>query len=96
MANSGSQSAGGPSDYVAKGALAVGRDADIGLARRDPYRYRADESGNNFVSWNPYDGIGLPLRVQASFLRGAGVAAEAKVTGAPGQRRFITPPVAAQ
>ena len=44
-----------------KGALAVGRDADIVLMRRDPYRYNAAASGNNFVSWSPYDGIDLAV-----------------------------------
>ena len=37
----------------AKGALAVGRDADIVLMRRDPYRYSAAASGNNFVVLEP-------------------------------------------
>src|SRR6185437_10944126 len=38
-----------------KGALAVGHDADIVLMRRDPHHYHAAESGNNFVSWSPYE-----------------------------------------
>ena len=59
-----------------KGALAVGRDADIVLMRRDPYRYSAAASGNNYVSWSPYDGIELPFRVAATFVRGAPVMAE--------------------
>lgn len=74
-----------------KGALAVGRDADIVLMRRDPRRYRAADSGNNFVSWSPYDGIELPFRVVATFLRGMPVAADGRVTGEPGGGRFITP-----
>ncbi len=76
-----------------KGALAVGRDADIVLMRRDPHRYRAAESGNNFVSWSPYDGLELPFRPVATFVRGACVAAEGKVVAEPGQGRFIRPPV---
>jgi allantoinase len=75
-----------------KGALAVGRDADIVLARRDPYHYSAAESGNNFVSWSPYDGIELPFRVAATFLRGACVYADGIVVGAPGQGHFVRPP----
>lgn len=75
-----------------KGPLAVGRDADIVLMRRDPFRYRAADSGNNFVSWSPYDGMELPFRVMATFLRGACVAAEGKVSGTPGGGRFIAPP----
>jgi allantoinase len=75
----------------AKGALAVGRDADIVLMRRDPYRYQAAASGNNYVSWSPYDGIDLPYRVVATFVRGAGVMEDGRVTGAPGAGKFIAP-----
>src|ERR1700728_4877641 len=67
-----------------KGALAVGRAADIVLMRHDPHRYRAAESGNNFVSWIPYDGIELPFRPAATFSRGTCVAADGKVIAAPG------------
>jgi allantoinase len=75
-----------------KGALAVGRDADIVLMRRDPRRYRAAESGNNFVSWSPYDGIELPFRPVATFVRGTCVAEGGQVTAQPGQGRFVRPP----
>jgi allantoinase len=75
----------------AKGALAVGRDADIVLMRREPYRYGAAASGNNFVSWSPYDGIELPFRAVETFLRGTCVAAEGRVIAEPGQGRFISP-----
>jgi allantoinase len=77
-----------------KGALAVGRDADIVLMRRDPYRYLAGDSGNNFVSWSPYDGIELPFRVAATFVRGMCVAADGRVTAEPGCGRFVRPPSA--
>ncbi len=74
-----------------KGAIAIGRDADIVLMRRDPRRYRAAESGNNFVSWSPYDGIELPFRILATFLRGNPVAADGHVIGEPGSGCFIRP-----
>jgi len=74
-----------------KGALEVGRDADIVLMRRDPYRYSAAASGNNFVSWSPYDGIELPFRPVATFVRGACVAADGRVVAEPGQGRFVSP-----
>ena len=79
-----------------KGALAIGRDADIVLMRRDPYRYAAATSGNNFVSWSPYDGIELPFRTVATYLRGACVAADGKVLAEPGQGRFLRPPSSAR
>jgi allantoinase len=76
-----------------KGALALGRDADIVLARRDPYRYQAAASGNNFVSWSPYEGIELPYSAVATFVRGDCVAADGKVLAKPGQGRFVHPPM---
>jgi allantoinase len=78
-----------------KGALAVGRDADVVLARRDAYRYSAAQSGNNYVSWSPYDDVELPFRVVATFLRGRCVAADGQVTAKPGHGRFIQPPLTA-
>jgi len=74
-----------------KGALAVGRDADVVLMRRDSYRYRAADSGNNFVSWSPYDDIELPVRPVAAFLRGVCVAADGRVIAEPGHGRFVRP-----
>jgi allantoinase len=74
-----------------KGALEIGRDADIVLMRRDPYRYSAAASGANFVSWSPYEGIELPFRAIETYLRGACVAAEGKVIAEPGSGRFISP-----
>jgi allantoinase len=78
-----------------KGALAVSRDADIVLMRHDPRPYRASDSGNNFVSWSPYDGIELPFRSVATFLRGTCVAADGRVIAAPGEGRFVKPSMAA-
>jgi allantoinase len=79
-----------------KGALAVGRDADIALLRRDPHRYEAAASGNNFVSWSPYDGIELPFRVTETYVRGVCVAADGKVLAEPGFGRFVRPPLVRQ
>ena len=75
----------------AKGALAIGRDADIVLMRRDPYRYDAAASGNNFVSWSPYQGVELPYRVIETWLRGQCVASEGCVLSEPGNGRFVRP-----
>ncbi len=69
-----------------KGALEVGRDADVVLMRRDPYRYSAAASGNNFVSWSPYDGIELPFKAVATFVRGQCVAADGRVMADPRHR----------
>ena len=74
-----------------KGALEIGRDADVVLMRRDPHRYSAAASGNNFVSWSPYDGIELPFRVIETYVRGECVAANGKVIAKPGSGRFVSP-----
>jgi allantoinase len=75
----------------AKSALQVGRDADIVLMRREPSHYSAAASGNNFVSWSPYDGIELPFRAIETYLRGTCVAAEGHVMAEPGQGGFVSP-----
>jgi allantoinase len=74
-----------------KGALAVGRDADVVLMRRDAYQYRAAESGNNVVDWSAYEGANLNFRTEAVFLRGSCVAAEGRVLAEPGQGAFVRP-----
>jgi hypothetical protein len=51
----------------AKGALAVGRDADLVLVRHDPYRYKAGASGNNFVSSGPV-GARAPVNANSTGL----------------------------
>ena len=78
-----------------KGALAVGRDADIVLMTRSPYSYRAGESGANVVDWSPYEGVELPFQVQSAFLRGACIASERSVLAKPGQGVFLRPTAAA-
>ena len=75
-----------------KGALGIALDADIVLMRRDPYRYAAAASGANFVGWSPYDGVDLPFRSIATFVRGECVAADGRVIAEPGQGRFVRPP----
>ena len=61
------------------------------LMRRDPYRYNAGASGNNFVGWSPYEGIELPFRAIETYLRGECVATEGHVLAEPGQGRFVSP-----
>ena len=76
---------------AAKGALAVGRDADVVLLRRDPYAYDGAASGANVVGWSPYEGLTIPYRVAATYLRGQPVAAEGQVLAEPGTGRFVAP-----
>lgn len=78
-----------------KGALEPGRDADIVVMTHDPRRYDAAASGNNFVGWSPYEGILLPWRPMATFLRGELVYDGARVVADPGNGRFVTPALSA-
>ena len=74
-----------------KGALRAGRDADITLMMPSAYRYDPASSGNNVVDWSPYEGMLLPYRVEATFLRGGLVAEDGKVVAEPGSGEFIRP-----
>lgn len=73
-----------------KGALAVGKDADIAVLFARPKRYDAAASGHNVVGWSPYNGIELPWTVGLTYLRGQQVFDGTHVA-APGTGRFIRP-----
>ena len=76
-----------------KGALDIGRDADIVVMAREPHRYDPAASGHNVVGWSPYAGIELPYRPVATFLRGRAVFDGTQVTGNPGFGRFVSPAI---
>ncbi|MCB1445039.1 MAG: amidohydrolase family protein [Rhizobiaceae bacterium] len=78
-------------DHV-KGALEVGKHADIAILTPEPHVFDASRTGNNVVGWSPYDGMTLPYRVAATYLRGDLVYDGSKVNAAPGNGRFIRPP----
>ncbi len=74
-----------------KGALEVGRDADIAVMARDLHRYDPAASGHNFAKWSPYAGIELSYRPVATFLRGTQVFDGTRVLAEPGSGRFVRP-----
>jgi allantoinase len=53
-----------------KGALEIGKDADIVVLENSPRVYDAAASGHNVVGWSPYNGITLPWTVAGTWLRG--------------------------
>jgi allantoinase len=73
-----------------KGALELGRDADITVMAHKPGRYDAAASGHNVVHWSPYQGMELTYRPAATFLRGKMVF-DGKDIGSPGQGQFVRP-----
>ncbi len=75
-----------------KGALAVGRDADIVVLTPEPRVYEAAASGHNVVGWSPYDGTELPWRVAATYLRGRLAFDGTEVLAGSGSGAFVRPP----
>lgn len=74
-----------------KGALELGRDADVVVMAPRPHRYDPAASGHNVVGWSPYEGMELPYRSVATFQRGRLVFDGSTVLAAPGDGRFVTP-----
>jgi allantoinase len=75
-----------------KGALTVGRDADITVLTPEPYRYDPAASGHNVVGWSPYEGMELPFKVSGTWLRGKLAFDGTSVLAEPGTGRFVRPP----
>ena len=75
----------------AKGALEAGKDADITVLTPEPYIYDAAASGHNVVGWSPYNGIRLPWRVSATWLRGRLAFDGTTVLAEPGPGAFVRP-----
>lgn len=78
-------------DHV-KGALEIGRDADIVVLTPEPQVVDCAAAGNSVSGWSPYDGMTLPWRVSGVWNRGDLVRDDSSVVAAPGRGRFITPP----
>jgi len=75
-----------------KGALQVGKDADITVLFPRPKRYNAAQSGHNVVDWSPYNGVELPWTVGLTYLRGKQVF-DGTAVGEPGFGQFVRPDV---
>ena len=75
----------------AKGALEAGKDADIIVLTPEPHLYDAAASCHNVVGWSPYNGIRLPWRVSATYLRGKLAFDGTRVLAEPGAGAFVRP-----
>jgi allantoinase len=75
-----------------KGALTLGRDADITVLTPEPQVYDPAATGHSVVAWSPYAGMTLPWRVAGTWLRGRPVFDGLTVLAAPGTGRFVRPP----
>ncbi|WP_430242097.1 dihydroorotase [Neorhizobium sp. DAR64861/K0K2] len=78
-------------DHV-KGALEVGKHADIAVLTAEEHVFDASKTGNNVVGWSPYDGMTLPYKVAGTYLRGALAYDGSTVLAQPGNGRFVRPP----
>jgi allantoinase len=76
-----------------KGALEVGKDADIAVLLPRPKIYDAAASGHNVVGWSPYNGMELPWTIAATYLRGRPVFHGTNVLAEPGSGQFLRPEV---
>jgi allantoinase len=78
-------------DHI-KGALEVGKHADIAVLTREEHVFDASKTGNNVVGWSPYDGMTLPYKVAGTYLRGVLAYDGSTVLSKPGSGRFVRPP----
>ncbi|MBD9628130.1 amidohydrolase family protein [Ensifer sp. ENS06] len=74
-----------------KGAIELGRDADITVMAHAPSIYEPGASGHNYVNWSPYQGLELPFRPIATFVRGTCVFDGTDVLVPPGFGAFVRP-----
>jgi len=77
-------------DHI-KGALEVGKHADIVVLTPEDHIFDASKTGNNAVGWSPYDGMTLPYKVAGTYLRGKLIYNGTKVLAAPGSGQFVRP-----
>ena len=73
-----------------KGALEVGKDADLAIVKKSPYTYSATASGHNFADWSPYDGLTIDYQVARTMVRGVWVFDGVNVVDA-GFGQFVRP-----
>jgi allantoinase len=78
-------------DHI-KGALELGKHADIAVLTPEEHVFDASKTGNNVVGWSPYDGMTLPYKVAGTYLRGVLAYDGSKVLSEPGSGRFVRPP----
>ncbi|WP_440411434.1 dihydroorotase [Neorhizobium petrolearium] len=77
-------------DHI-KGALEVGKHADIAVLTPERHVFDASRTGNNVVGWSPYDGMTLPYKVAATYLRGKLAYDGSRVLAEPGNGDFVRP-----
>jgi len=77
--------------YHKKGALEIGKDADLVILSKETYTYNAKDSGINFAPWSPYDGKEMLFKVKKHMLRGKWIFEDGNILCNPGYGEFISP-----
>ena len=78
-------------DHV-KGALEVGKDADIAVLTPEPIQYESAMTGHSVSGWSPFDGTILPYRVSGTYVRGRQAFDGRGVHAKLGDGNFVRPP----
>jgi dihydroorotase (multifunctional complex type) len=73
---------------ASKGAIEVGRDADIVIADLDAPWTITNDGVLSRVGWTPYDGRRINAAITGAYVRGQAVSVDGKVVGTPGQGRM--------
>ncbi|MGH3407484.1 MAG: dihydroorotase, partial [Streptosporangiaceae bacterium] len=73
---------------ASKGAIEVGRDADLVIAALDAPWTITKDGVLSRCGWTPYDGVTCRARIEHTYVRGKPVLTDGKVVGTPGQGRL--------
>lgn len=73
-----------------KGALEIGKDADLVILKKESYIYDAKVGHYNFSDWSPYDGKQMEYKVEKTMVRGQWVF-DGKTVIEPGYGQFVCP-----
>lgn len=71
-----------------KGALVVGRDADIAVLEEGSFEWD-EQTSHDELRWSPYHGLTFDARVVATYLRGTAVWRDAKILSQPGSGAYV-------
>jgi dihydroorotase len=73
-----------------KGAIEVGRDADLVVANLDAPWTITNDGVLSRCGWTPYDGRAVGAAIEQTFVRGRAVFQDGKVVGEPGHAKLAT------